>query len=153
MSNENSTIHMLQENGLRATPQRRAVLEVIAAHGGHLTAEDVHREARQLNPRISLATVYRTLATLQQAGLIQHSFSDQGHDRSRFEAAGAPEHFHFTCLSCGRIIEYKSRQVTTIRRELAERHGVTVTQACMCVSGYCQECASRRAGEAVSQPT
>ena len=151
MSNKTTTIHMLQESGLRATPQRRAVLEVIAAHGGHLTAEDIYREAQQLKPGISLATIYRALAALEQAGLIQHSFSDRGHDRSRFEPSGAPEHFHFTCLGCGKIIEFESRQVKIIQRELGEQHGAVVTQACMCMSGYCLECARKRASESASQ--
>ena len=140
MAHTTDPIQLLQDSGLRATPQRQTVLSVIAVHGGHLTAEDVYREAKRLNPRISLATVYRTLAALKEAGLIQHSYSDGEHDHSRFEAAGAPEHFHFTCLGCGTIIEFESRHVNTLRRQLASDHGAQVTHACMCLTGYCRAC-------------
>jgi Fe2+ or Zn2+ uptake regulation protein len=150
MAHHTDPLRLLQDSGLRATPQRRTVLSVIAAHGGHMTAEDVYREAKRLNPRISLATVYRTLTTLKEAGLIQHSYSDRDHDHSRFEPAGAPEHFHFTCLGCGKIIEFESRHISTLRRQLADDHGAQVTHACMCFTGYCRECresASQRNGQ------
>jgi Fur family ferric uptake transcriptional regulator len=151
MSKGNDSIQLLQDSGLRATLQRRTVLEVIAAHGGHLTAEDIYHEARRLNPDISLATVYRTLAAFKEAGLIEHSFSDRGHDRSRFEPAGSPEHFHFNCLGCGTIIEFRSHSIETLRREMAGKHGAVVTQACLCISGYCKECANRQASESANQ--
>jgi Fur family ferric uptake transcriptional regulator len=140
MSNESNPIQLLQDSGLRATPQRQTVLNVIAARGGHLTAEDIFREAKQLNPRISLATVYRALASLREAGLVQHSYTDRDHDHSRFEPAGAPEHFHFTCLGCGKVIEFQSGHIDALRRELARHDGAQVTQACLCLSGYCEMC-------------
>ncbi len=141
MKDQDETMHILQESGLRATSQRRTVIEVIANHKGHLTAEDVYQEAKGLNPRISLATVYRTLAVLKDAGLIEQRYLTREHDRSHFELAGAPTHFHFHCLGCGRIIEFESRRILSgLKRDLTAPHGVTVTEACMCVEGYCEGC-------------
>ncbi len=135
------TIELLQKSGLRATSQRRTIVEVIAEHDGHLTAEEVYLEAKRLNPRVSLATVYRTLAVLKDAGLVEQRFLTAEHDRSHFELAGAPSHFHFRCLGCGKIIEFESREILkALGRELTAKHDVQVTQTCMCVEGYCDSC-------------
>jgi Fur family transcriptional regulator, ferric uptake regulator len=141
MLNQDETIQRLQESGLRATAQRRTIVEVISEHDGHLTAEQVYEEARRLNSRISLATVYRTLAVLKDAGLIEQRYLTAEHDRSHFELAGAPSHFHFHCLGCGKIIEFKSCQILqALHEDLTEKHAVEVTQTCMCVEGYCAAC-------------
>ncbi len=141
MLNQDETIQRLQESGLRATAQRRTIVEVISEHDGHLTAEQVYEEARRLNSRISLATVYRTLAVLKDAGLIEQRYLTAEHDRSHFELAGEPSHFHFRCLGCGKIIEFESREILkALGRELTAKHDVKVTQTCMCVEGYCESC-------------
>ena len=97
---------ILQDRRLRATSQRRAIVEVIEKHDGHLSADEVYQEARQKNPNISLATVYRTLAILKDAGLIEQHFLTAEHDRSHFELTGTSTHFHFHCLRCGKIVEF-----------------------------------------------
>jgi Fur family transcriptional regulator, ferric uptake regulator len=142
---ENTIQHMLQESGLRATTQRRTVLEVVTTHQGPLTAEDIYREAQQINPRISLATVYRTLTSLTDAGVLGHSYLTRDHERSHFELAGASDTFHFHCLMCGKIIEFQSRPVlSALRKELADKYGAEVTGVCLCTDGYCKACADSR---------
>ncbi len=149
MLNQDETIQILQDSGLRATAQRRTIVEVIAEHDGHLTAEEVYHEAKRLNPRVSLATVYRTLAVLRDAGLIEQRYLTPEHDRSHFELAGAPNHFHFHCLGCGKIVEFESRDILiALGQALTDKYDVQVTQTCMCVEGYCAAC--REAGRASS---
>jgi Fur family transcriptional regulator, ferric uptake regulator len=141
MSTRDDAKQILQESGLRATSQRRTIIEVIEKHDGHLTAEGVYQEAKRLNPRVSLATVYRTLAVLKDAGLIEQRYLTPEHDRSHFELAGAPVHFHFHCLRCGKIIEFASAEILkALAHDLENVHHVQVTQTCMCVDGYCDAC-------------
>jgi Fur family ferric uptake transcriptional regulator len=136
---------MLQESGLRATTQRKTVLEVITMHRGPLTADDIYREAQQINPRISLATVYRTLTSLTDAGVLDQSFLTRTHERSHFGLAGEAHAFHFRCLACGKIIEFQSQPVlSALQRELADKYRVEVTDVCLCVDGYCEACAGSR---------
>ncbi len=143
MDNQQIAIHaLLQENGLRATSQRKTILEVVRSHTGPLTAEDIYREAQKLNSRISLATVYRTLTALKDAGVLEQRYLSRDHDRAIFElAVSAADSFHFHCLNCGKIIEFKSHRLwNTLQQELADQYGVTMTQVCICSDGYCESC-------------
>jgi Fe2+ or Zn2+ uptake regulation protein len=131
------------ESGFRITSQRRIVLDVIASFEGHPTAEDVYERARVRSPRISLATVYRTLSVLKQMGLIKQRYISQDHARTHFEAAEAEDHFHFQCIECGKVIEFRNEAaVAALCRGLIEAGQVAqVVQICACVEGYCSACA------------
>jgi Fur family ferric uptake transcriptional regulator len=144
MNNPQNTIQqMLQKSGLRATSQRKTILEVVTQHRGPLTAEDIYRQAQKLNPRISLATVYRTLTALKDAGVLDQRYLTREHDRSHFELADASERFHFHCLKCGKIIEFQSHRILSLlRKELADQYRATVTEACLCSDGYCEKCSN-----------
>jgi len=136
-----SAIHA---RGLRATRQRQLVLDVLQHNPGHLDAEAIHDQVKILDPRISLATVYRTLALLKRLGLVaEHSL---GEDHGHFEAAPTAPHYHFTCLQCKRVIEFEAPAVKEIVRELAEQDGLQVTETHLTLSGYCRDC--RPTGEA-----
>jgi Fur family ferric uptake transcriptional regulator len=138
---ENTIQQMLQGSGLRATSQRKTILEVVTQHQGPLTAEDIYRQAQKINPRISLATVYRTLTALKDAGLLDQCYLTREHERSHFELAGTSERFHFHCLKCGKIIEFQSPHVLSLlREELADQYRATVTEVCLCSDGYCEMC-------------
>lgn len=140
---------LLRERGFRLTEQRRAIIDVIAAQDGHLTAEEIYEQAHRLNPQISLATVYRTLGVLKEIGVIEQHFVSPGHERAHFEAAH-PEppttsgHSHFHCTRCGRVIEFHSSEsVSTALQILEADSGVgKISQICMCVQGLCADCAS-----------
>lgn len=138
---------LLHEMGFRITEQRRTVLEVITASPGHLTAEDVYERARQVNPHISLATVYRTLNVLTDAGLIKQRHISPDHTRSHFEAAEAQDHFHFRCLGCGRVVEFRNdAAVKMLCDGLRGVPGVgRILDICTCVEGYCEACAQQPA--------
>ncbi len=143
MDNQETTLHaLLQESGLRATSQRKIILEVVKSHTGPLTAEDIYREAQKLSSRISLATVYRTLTALKDAGVLEQRYLTREHDRSHFELTeSAAESFHFHCLKCGKIIEFKSHRLwNALLKELADKYGATMTQLCICSDGYCESC-------------
>ena len=130
-----STIHA---HGLRTTRQRQLVLEVLEHSPEHLDAEAIHDQVKAKDPRISLATVYRTLALLKRLGLVaEHSL---GEDHGHFETAPTAPHYHFTCLICKRVIEFQASAVQDTIASLEVRQGLQVTEAHLSLSGYCPTC-------------
>ena len=130
----------LRRSGMRLTPQRRTILEVLDASGSHLDAEALYYQAKARDPNISLATVYRTLAALKQIGLVQQRHLTPDDQRGYYEMA-SQQHYHFTCLRCGRVIEFDTPLIAQIQQELAEEMGVEVLQARLYLQGYCAVCA------------
>ena len=131
----------LRTAGLRATPQRLLLMQILEGTEEHLDAEALYEQARQQDPRISLATVYRTLSALKEAGLVDQRYFAREHRREYFEAAQPEEHYHFTCLGCGRVIEFSTPLMEQVRRDLEARFGVRFNHACVCFEGFCPECA------------
>lgn len=124
--------------GRRLTAQRQLILEVLEASDGHLEAEALHDRVRARDPHISLATVYRTLAVLEDMGRVEkHSL---GEDHGHYEAVHDGPHYHFACLGCGKVIEFDAPEVARVVRRLGEREGVRVTEARLNLSGYCARC-------------
>jgi Fe2+ or Zn2+ uptake regulation protein len=129
----------IHSRGRRLTRQRQLVLEILKESREHLDAETVHARARKRDARIGIATVYRTLAFLKEIGLVdEHQF---GQDHGHFEAVQTDrQHYHFTCLKCGRIVEFQLPQVMTLARKLCERQGLQVVEVDLHFSGYCAGC-------------
>jgi len=128
-----------QRSGMRLTSQRRTILEVLDESESHLDAEALYHQAKTRDHNISLATVYRTLAALRQLGLIQQRHLVPDDQRGYYEIADQ-QHFHFTCLRCGRVIEFETPLVTQLQQGLAEEMGVQVIQARLYLEGHCAVC-------------
>ena len=124
----------------RLTHQRRLVLEIIENSQEHPDAEAILLQARARDARISLATVYRALAFLKEAGLVQEHSLGQGH--GHFEVAQSTPHYHFTCKQCARVIEFSAPEVIDIVRGLGEERGLQVTDVHLLLSGICDRCRS-----------
>lgn len=139
MNTESSPlIAALQASGHRITRQRRVVLEVLEESREHLDAEGLYQKARQRDPRISLATVYRTVAVLKQMGLVaEYSL---GEDHGHFETFPERPHYHFTCLGCGQVVEFDAPQVALAIQELAEQEGLEIRAVQFSLTGYCARC-------------
>ncbi len=134
----------LADFGVRATPQRLLVLAILEEAEQHMDAESIYEEARKRDPKISLATVYRTLARLKAVGLVEQRYFARDHKREYYEMIGKGEHYHFTCLGCGKVLELHTPRIAQARRELSEALGLEFTHACICFEGFCPECAARR---------
>ncbi len=134
----------LKDEGLRVTPQRLLVLQVLQEAEEHLDAEAIHARAREHDPNVSLATVYRTLNKLKEMGLVEQRYFARDHKREYYEATGKEEHYHFTCLGCGEVIEVRTPRIAQARRELSEKLGLVFSHACICFEGYCPSCAAER---------
>ncbi len=144
MPSHAKTLSALRATGHRVTPQRQLVLEVVETSPEHLDAEAIYQRVREKDPHISLATVYRTLAVLNDMGLIEQRFLARNHAREYYEPVGAPEHHHFTCLGCRKVIEFQSSRVKQMRAELQRELGLEIAHACICLEGYCRPCAVKR---------
>jgi Fur family ferric uptake transcriptional regulator len=123
---------------IRLTRQRRLVLDILQEAKGHLDADAIYRKAKDRNPKIGLATVYRSLALLREAKLVQEHRLGENH--SHFEPAGGSLHHHFTCLKCGRVVEFRSLQVMQAARALGRREGLQIVDVRLDVTGYCAAC-------------
>lgn len=107
--------------GLRITEQRRTIARVLSAAVDHPDVEEVHRRAATIDPRISIATVYRTVRLFEEAGILErHDF--QG-GRSRYEAAGDDHHDHLIDIESGRVIEFHDAELEELQRRIAARLG------------------------------
>ncbi|MEZ5066567.1 MAG: transcriptional repressor [bacterium] len=128
--------------GLRRTPQREVVLDLVRSCDDHPTAEWIYRHARQALSDISLATIYRTLRILKEKGLIWE-FSG-GANPSRFDGT-SHVHEHLRCISCGLVADIDLEDVRDLRREVSEQTGWTLGRWPVVFHGLCQPCATRRA--------
>jgi Fe2+ or Zn2+ uptake regulation protein len=139
MSDSNDDLQRaLRASGRRLTPQRRLILKVLEESSGHLEADALYDRVKARAPEISLATVYRTLALLREIGLVEEH--RLGQDHGHYEAVRKEPHYHFTCLNCGKVIEFDTPLMAQVEQALSEQEGVHVTSTHLHVSGYCAQC-------------
>jgi Fur family ferric uptake transcriptional regulator len=128
----------LARAGLKATRQRDAIVGAFLASGRHLTVWQLHQEVVQADPRVNVATVFRTLKLLCRAGLaVERRFA---HSLTRYEPAPARPHHHLICAQCGHIEEFEHDGLERIQAEVARRAGFVVTDARVELYGACRAC-------------
>jgi len=132
--------------GKRVTPERRLLLRIIADNS-HLDAAEIHEIARREQPRIGLATVYRTLKLLREVGAVRASELGEGHRHFELQR---DEHVHLVCLTCGRIIDVQLPG--ELRRE-ATRRGFRIEGCHLELTGTCRECRRKAAAADASAGT
>ena len=109
------------ERGLRITDQRRVIARVLSEAQDHPDVESLHDRAVALDPRISIATVYRTVRLFEEAGILdRHDFGD---GRARYEAAPEAHHDHLIDVETGKVIEFVDPELEALQRQVAERLG------------------------------
>ena len=109
------------EKGLRMTEQRRVIADVLSVSDDHPDAEEVYARAEKIDPKISLATVYRTLRLFGETGIIEtHDFRD---GRARYEAADNDHHDHLIDVTTGDVIEFVDEEIERLQERIAEKLG------------------------------
>jgi Fur family ferric uptake transcriptional regulator len=107
--------------GLRMTEQRRVIARVLESSDDHPDVEELHRRAAEVDPRISIATVYRTVKLFEDAGIItRHDF---GEGRARYETVPDEHHDHLIDLRTGKVIEFRNEDIERLQQAMAERLG------------------------------
>lgn len=119
---ETSRIEQLcLEKGMKMTGQRRIIARVLSESSDHPDVEEVYRRAVEIDPRISIATVYRTVRLFEEANILErHDFGD---GRSRYEEATDEHHDHLIDIQSGRVIEFRSQEIELLQQRVAEQHG------------------------------
>lgn len=129
----------LQAHGLRATPQRIAVLAALVGREGDATAQALHAELQETHPGIGLATVYRTLGALAESGVIDAM--QHGHGTC-YRRCAPGHHHHLTCRSCHRVVEVRDCDVASWADRVGGAHGFSGVTHQVELVGTCQECVS-----------
>lgn len=109
------------EKGLKMTEQRRVIARVLSDSDDHPDVELVYRRATEIDPRISIATVYRTVRLFEEASILaRHDFGD---GRARYEETPETHHDHLIDVQSGRVIEFTNDEIEKLQRRIAEKLG------------------------------
>ncbi len=130
----------LNVTGLRVTSQRALILEIIRHR--HLDADEIYRQARIKQHRLSLSTVYRTLQVLKKLGLVEELHFDEAHHH--YEVKPSSEHHHLVCLGCGKVVEFKCPLSPRMKVNIAREKGFEITGTEIRMTGYCSKCRQNR---------
>jgi Fur family ferric uptake transcriptional regulator len=133
----------IEEKGLKHSRQRDRIAETFFAMGGHVSVEELVARVRRIDPRVSVATVYRTMKLLADCGLaIPRQF---GGGQTRYEAAAGREHHdHMICTRCGEIVEFANERIESLQELVARRHGFAVETHKLELYGRCARCQAAR---------
>ena len=110
-----------EANGLRMTEQRRVIAKVLQDSDGHPDVEELYAKASSIDPRISIATVYRTVKLFEEAGILDKL--EFGDGRARYEDAEREHHDHLIDMNSGEVIEFVDPEIEALQEKIAEKLG------------------------------
>ncbi len=141
---------LLSQYTIRLTPERRLIVRRAVAFL-HFTAEELVKDVRRADSSVARATVYRTLALLQQVGVVEkHDFR---YGPPNYEATFAKAHHdHLMCIQCGEIIEFQEPRVEVIQDEVVKRYGYQLLSHTHKLYGLCRACRRTARKPSLSQP-
>ena len=131
----------IHRKGLKHSRQRDAIAQAFFALGGHVPVDAVVARVREQDPRVSVATVYRTMKLLAECGLAVPRHFGEG--QTRYEPATsrqAEAHDHLICTACGRIVEFESDRISELQVRVARRHGFEIDRRRVELYGRCARC-------------
>jgi Fur family transcriptional regulator, ferric uptake regulator len=137
-------LNQVEEQGIRLTAQRRALIETIQEATSHLDAASLLSLARKRDPKIDRATVYRTIELLKRLGLIDEL--DLMHlegEKHYYEVKTRKDHLHLACFRCGAIEEFSSPAFERLKREIGSKNEFDIQVMRLEVGGLCKRCARR----------
>ncbi len=115
---------LCKSNSLRLTRPRRIIMEALAESTDHPDAIELHRRVAAIEPGIAIATVYRTVALLEEKGILErHTFAD---GRARYETAVREHHDHLIDVETGDVVEFQSDEIEQLQKEIARRYGYRI---------------------------
>jgi Fur family ferric uptake transcriptional regulator len=135
-----SCVNTLKARGLKLTPQRRLIVDVIHEATGHLTAEEITKDVQSRMPGVNKSTIYRTLELLEKAGCVYKSeignefiyhHDEEGH------------HHHLICSRCGKTVDCDENLFAPLQRSLKSKYNFRVDFKHIVMTGICEECRSK----------
>jgi Fur family ferric uptake transcriptional regulator len=132
----------LREQGLKMTEQRRRMLDAALGQPGHFSADELHARLRSQGPHPSLATVYRSLLVLEDAGILEgHDFDD---GQRRYERRLAREHHdHMVCTDCRLVFEFQNDAIERLQKKVAAEHAFRIREHHLTLYVACDELAAK----------
>jgi Fur family ferric uptake transcriptional regulator len=131
----------LRRRGQRYSMVREAIARAALGYEGHFEVNDLVSELRQAGiEEAHLATVYRTLPLLIEAGIIQQTLLSSGERHFYEPAFERPHHDHLICLGCGKVVEFEFEAFEVLQRDIAKRYGFELTAHVHELLGRCSEC-------------
>lgn len=128
----------LANKGLKQTKQRQRIVELFIGLNSHTSAEDLHQAVKREGHNVGLATVYRTLNILVDAGLVEQKSFREGHFVYEVRTPGE-HHDHLICLDCGKVLEFENPEIESIQDKIAIQYGFRLTHHRLDLYGRCQK--------------
>jgi Fur family ferric uptake transcriptional regulator len=132
-------LDLLRSRGLRMTPQRRAIVSEVMRTQGHIAPAAIARTIEGEMPGVNPSTVYRTLALLEEVGVLQHSHLESG---AEYHKADEAHHVHLTCHRCGRDDELSITEAERLGQLIHRHHGFEADLTHFAITGLCADCAA-----------
>jgi Fur family ferric uptake transcriptional regulator len=130
-------MELLRGRGLRMTPQRRAIVSEVMRTQGHISPSAIARKVQGDMPGVNASTVYRTIALLEDVGVLQHSHLETGAEYHRAEEA---HHVHLTCGRCGRDDELSIEEASKLSALIHRHAGFEADLTHFAITGRCADC-------------
>jgi Fur family peroxide stress response transcriptional regulator len=131
-------IQKLRDNGHKITPQRMAIVGILAKSEGHPTAEDIHDQIKTDFPTMSLATVYRNIVLIKSLGeVLELGFPDGS---NRYDGNKPYPHPHVICIECKKIVDPDLDSLDDMKREVAVATSFTILNHRLDFFGICSNC-------------
>ena len=110
------------DRGMKMTGQRRVIAQVLSDTLDHPNVDEVYHRASQIDPKISIATVYRTVRLFEEANILEkHDFGDGS---ARYEEATEDHHDHLINVRNGKVVEFQNEEIEALQKNIAEKHGL-----------------------------
>ena len=139
---EASIIAKLREEGHNLTPQRLAIVKILAKSENHPSVEDIHNRVKKDFPFMSLATVYRNIILLKSLGeVLELGFPDMS---NRYDGNKPLPHPHVICIKCKKIVDPDLDSLKDLTQEVAAETGFKILSHCLDFFGLCSHCAAEK---------
>lgn len=139
MTTQEHLVARLKPLGIRLTPQRLAIAEVVVNSADHPTVREIFERVRDFFPYVTLATVYSTLGLLEQAGIVRELPFQK---LSRYDANLSP-HANLVCLGCGSVVDADvgHERVAELEQAISRNTDFRISSQRVDLYGYCEGCA------------
>jgi Fur family transcriptional regulator, ferric uptake regulator len=135
----NKIAGILREQGYKLTPQRHALLKVIASQHDHLSPDAIFEKTKQEYPGIGRVTIYRTLDILSKLNLLCRFHAPDG-CHGYMMRRPSEHHHHLVCSDCGRVIDFTDCELSGLEEKLSQETGFSIDGHLLELYGKCQDC-------------
>jgi Fur family transcriptional regulator, ferric uptake regulator len=130
----------LRARGMRITPQRRAIVAEVMHASGHISAPAIAGRVARRVPGVNPSTVYRTLALLEDIGVVAHAHLGTG---AEYHRSGELDHVHLVCSSCGRVDSLSAAETDPLRALIEQHNAIVPEFTHFAIGGTCASCAEK----------